>query len=190
MEIISGNSSLSAGLVFRLMPSGWFYQNMLTISQVHQDFLLPAVDEQKHRVYTDLIQAEERVAENLRERPYTIFAKLLLPALGRATQKSARMQSYLDAARVACAVERYRQTTGNLPETLEALCPRFLQSVPNDIIDGKPLRYHPESNGDYSLYCVGWNQTDDGGQLAWTGDKKKATVDAAHGDWVWLMTHR
>jgi hypothetical protein len=41
---------------------------------------------------------------------------------------------------------------------------------------------------------VGWDGNDDGGQLAWKKglgvadwDKKDSEVDAAKGDWVWVM---
>ena len=183
----SGSVSLGA---FGLAPSGWLYQNMLTISRIHQQFLLCVVDERDDRVFPALAEREESVAENLPAGPYTIFARLLLPALGKAIQKSARMQTYVDAARVACAIERYRLATGSLPETLEALCPRFLDSVRKDVIDGKSLRYRPDSGG-YLLYSVGWNQTDDGGQLAWVGEeeweKKRSHVDLTRGDWVWQI---
>jgi len=40
------------------------------------------------------------------------------------------------------------------------------------------------------LYSVGWNQTDDGGQLAWARQTKQDSVDSTRGDWVWRMTAR
>ncbi len=75
----------------------------------------------------------------------------------------AKDQTYVDAARVACALERYRLADGQLPEKLEALVPRYLAKIPNDVIDGQPLRYRLESDGNYVIYSIGWNQTDDGG---------------------------
>jgi len=176
--------------VFRLAPSGWFFQNMLTISRIHQDFLAPVINESARSVSPELAEREERVVETLRDGPYTIFARLLLPSLGKAIQRSARMQTYVDATRMGCAIERYRLGTKNLPETLDALCPQFVDTIPKDIIDAKPLRYRPDSSGGYLLYSVGWNQTDDGGQLAWARQTKQDSVDSTRGDWVWRMTAR
>jgi hypothetical protein len=52
------------------------------------------------------------------------------------------------------------------------------------VIDGKPLRYRLNSDGTYALYSIGWNQTDDGGQLAFVKQKKDTSVDITQGDWV------
>ena len=56
-----------------------------------------------------------------------------------------------------------------------------------DVIDGKPLRYKPETDGGYVLYSIGWDQKDDGGEIAWTRQGKGTGVDIGKGDWVWLM---
>jgi hypothetical protein len=173
--------------VFNLTPSGWFYQNKLTISRMCQDFTLPAVDEQARRVFPDISENGRHALERTRTGPYTIFAKLLLPALENAVLKPARMQTYVDATRVACALERYRLTNGKYPETLAPLVPRYLDRIPSDIIDGKPLRYRLNSDGSFLIYSVGWNRTDDGGQLAWKKQSKETSVDATSGDWVWQM---
>jgi hypothetical protein len=178
--------------VFNLMPSGWLFQNMLTISRMNQDFILPAADERAHRVFPGVSASGSHALQNLRAGPYTIFAMMLLPALEKVVAKSARMQTYADAARVACALERYRLANGQLPGTLEPLIPRFVDVIPNDVIDGKPLRYRRNSDGGYVLYSVGWNQTDDGGQAGWTSENKQETsgIDITKGDWVWLMPAR
>jgi len=66
---------------------------------------------------------------------------------------------------VACALERYRLANGEYPETLDALQPRFIETLPHDVIGGQPLKYHPTDNGQFALYSVGWNGTDDGGAV-------------------------
>jgi hypothetical protein len=185
----SSISSEEGSFAVRFIPSGMFYQNMLTISRFFEDFTLPAVDERAHRVSPELSAKGQRAIEEMRRGPYTILAKLLLPALGNAVRKSAVMQTYMDATRVACALERYRLANGKLPASLDGLAPRILAAVPSDVIDGKPLRFRLEPDGGYVLYSVGWNQTDDGGVLAWSKDKKES-VDLEHGDWVWRMAAR
>jgi hypothetical protein len=169
------------------MPSGWFYQNMLTISRMFQTFTIPTVDERAHRVFPEVAETGVRALGKMRTGPYTIFAKLLLPALGRAVQRTARMQTYVDAASVACALERYRLANGKLPDALETLAPTLIARIPDDVIDGKPLRYRVKADGGYVLYSVGWNGTDEGGQLAWKEQTKEPGLDLTKGDWIWMM---
>jgi hypothetical protein len=109
-----------------------------------------------------------------------------MPALSKALRRSARMQTSLDAARVGVALERHRLANDALPENLEALVPRYLAKIPTDLVDGKPLRYRRDADGGYSLYSVGWNQTDDGGEVA-RSKGKDSNPDIAKGDWVWEM---
>jgi hypothetical protein len=167
------------------MPRGWYYQNMLAISRMDQRFTLDAVDEQKCRFDAQKVDEGEQLLNKMRRTPYNWFAKELVPAISGATRKSARAQVYLDAARIACALERHRLSKGDLPDTLKALVPAFIDRIPEDVIDGKPLRYRRTSGGGYVVYSVGWNRTDDGGTIGWTADKKSADVKT--GDWVWQM---
>jgi hypothetical protein len=104
---------------------------------------------------------------------------------GCASVKSARTQTFVDAAQVACALERYRLVDGTLPDDLSALTPQFISSIPTDVIDGEPLRYRKTGDDSYIIYSVGWNQTDDGGEVGWTSDRE-TSVDISKGDWVWF----
>ncbi len=176
----------NAGYGFNLFPGGWFYQNMLTISRMHQDYTLAAVDEKAHRVFPDVSDKLDKTIAAMRASPYVIFAKLLMPALSNAVRRSARAQNAVDAAGVACALERYRLASGTLPGSLGELVPRFLDKIPNDIIDGQPLRYRRDADGSYVLYSIGWNQKDDGGVIGWTKGKTPKP-ELRNGDWVWQM---
>ena len=174
--------------VANFMPRGWLYQNMLAISQMHQDFTIGMADENTRRVLPGIVAAGDAASADLaceRMHPYKIFAALLFPAVNKAVIRSARMQTYVDATRVACALERFRLANGQIPEKLDALVPRFLAAIPNDVMDGQPLRFHPTPDGGYVLYSIGWNKTDDHGELAWAKKEKQSTVDANNGDWVW-----
>jgi hypothetical protein len=185
-----GNGGVGSAPPFNLIPSGWFYQNMLTISRLFQDFYLPAVDARAHRVFPEVSENAGRTISELRRGPYTFFAEIFLPSLEKVAAKSARMQTYVDAARVASALERCRLADGRLPDNLDALTPRLLQRIPNDLIDGEPLRYRRTSEAGYLLYSIGWNRTDEGGEVAWIKQKKDTNVDVTQGDWVWQMTAR
>jgi hypothetical protein len=181
----SEGSSRSSG-DFSPIPGGWFYQNMVAISELHERFTLKAVDEKTHRVSPELCAELETTLEKTSRGPYNIFAKMLMPALNKAARKTARMQTAVDSARVACALERYRLANNTYPEALKDLGANFVEQVPNDVIDGQPLRYQRMAEGGYVLYSVGWDNTDSNGQIVPTTGKDPG-VDIAKGDWVWDM---
>jgi len=78
----------------------------------------------------------------------------------------AKRQVALDEAQIACALERYRLEHGDYPTKLGELSPQFIDNLPPDVIDGQPLRYHRTADGQYRLYSIGWDESDQGGVLA------------------------
>ena len=69
----------------------------------------------------------------------------VLPAYNELAKHLARGEVGLSAAKVAVAAELYRRKTGQRPESLDALVPEFLPSVPVDPFDhGAPLKYDAE----------------------------------------------
>jgi hypothetical protein len=107
---------------------------------------------------------------------------MLFPAMSKAAEKFAMIQSSIDLARVACALERYRLAHGEYPETLDILAPQFIAKLPHDIINGQPLHYRRTADGQFVLYSVAWDEKDDGGITVLT---KSGSVDREKGDWVW-----
>ena len=173
---------------FRLIPAGWFDQNKLSLCRMHEKYLLPLVGDQDRRVVSPAaIQKANSALGRQRMRPYDLFSRMLLPALGRFAEKCARAQSSVDLARVACALERYRLANGQFPDTLDALVPKFIAKLPHDVINGQPLKYRRTDDGQFVLYSVGSNETDDGGTVELT---KNGNLDQNKGDWVWRYPAR
>jgi hypothetical protein len=106
-----------------------------------------------------------------------------MPAVSRSAERFGRAQAGFDLALVACALERHRLLTGQYPDTLDALTSPFLAKIPPDLITGQPLKYHRTEDGQFLLYSVGWNVTDDGGTVGLT--PRRQTFDPRKGDWVW-----
>lgn len=177
---------LPGALVAHLIPSGWFYQNQYRCVRMTTEFFLPAVDASKRTVSPDIVRESDRAlaAETKHTSPYNILEKMLLPALSSAVKKFAYAQSAVDLARTAIALERYRLAHGKYPATLDVLAPQFIAQVPHDVIGGGPLKYQREVDGQFVLYSVGWNETDDGGVVVF---KKGSSpdVNVSEGDWVW-----
>jgi len=74
----------------------------------------------------------------------------------------------IGATRVLLAMKAFKLDKGRLPATLDELVPAYLDAVPLDDFDGKPLRYNPAKK---IIYSVGEDLKDDGGMT------KKEYVD-------------
>lgn len=170
---------------FYLAPGGWYYQNMRLIGEMYRDFILPIVDESNRVVSPDLSGGMHGNLDQRRLGPYNFYVKLALPPLAAASIRTARTQTWVDEARVACAIERYRLAHHELPDTLSVLTPQYISMAPTDLFfDGQPLHYKFNTNGMYVLYSIGWNEVNDGGVPGLrTGSTPR--VDATKGDWVW-----
>jgi hypothetical protein len=87
------------------------------------------------------------------------------------------------ALRALIAVERYRLKHGKWPDKLEDTIPAFLDRVPEDPIDEKPIRYKRWADGTV-VYSIGNDRKDDGGDVVrpfkdfgyrlWDRDKRRA----------------
>ncbi len=171
---------------FNLIPNGWWYQNKLLMNRMHQELLLPPVDAANHRIDLEKCHSlgKDMTNELYRGFPaYKIFARMLMPALEGAIRKYAFAQVNVDEATLACALERYRLANGKYPDTLDALVPQFIQTVPHDVINGDPLHYRLADDGGFGLYSVGWNGRDDGGNVVMLKNGK--SQDITKGDWAW-----
>ena len=105
---------------------------------------LRALDAEPFRARFEAVGAE----------PWTVISDVILSCeRTRAKFRSA----------VACvAAMRYRNDHGNWPETLEALVPEYLPSVPLDPFTGKHVRYKITGTG-ITAYSIGQNLADDDG---------------------------
>ena len=54
----------------------------------------------------------------------------------------------------------YKKANGGLPKTLDELVPTYLEAVPADPADGKPIRYSMQKK---IVYSIGSDREDGGG---------------------------
>jgi hypothetical protein len=173
---------------FRAYPRGWFHQSQITLCQFYDQAVLPAVDLEQRLVSPEATRAAATTFEAIRSGgpswfPNRFLNDIVLPTVDGVTDKVARSQFHLDAAGIAIALEKYRQAHGEFPNALDALTPTFLPRLPHDVVTGQPLRYRLTDDGQYILYSVGWNQTDNGGTI---GRTPRGHVDRHQRDWVWF----
>jgi len=74
-----------------------------------------------------------------------------------------------------------------LPQNLASLAPEFLAEPPRDFMNGQSLRYRFNGDGSITLYSVGEDGRDDGGNpLPAVSDKNPQISSPWAGrDWVW-----
>ena len=170
-----------------LVPRGWIYQNMAVIGSFRwpdafdpeNETILPAKTDENARTF--------RKTTSRPLSPYNFLADIAVPNFSKAWQTTAYNQTIVNEAQIACALERYHLANGQYPDTLDALVPQFMETLPHDIIGGQPLRYRRTDDGKFILYSIGWNETDDGGQQK-SHRGYPYTDDYSKGDWVWPVT--
>ena len=184
----SHTGSSLANLFGRMAPRGWYDLEKLSYCRLLQMQLNGAFDAEKKQVFPRRIEANTNALDQAfaGRGPVTtictrhqLLAVIMLPALHNVPRRAAAAQIAVDEAAIACALERYRLSNGQYPENLDALLPNFISSLPNDVISGGPYKYHRTHDGQFVLYSVGWNETDDGGVPGNT------LFDDQKGDWVW-----
>lgn len=92
-----------------------------------------------------------------------LLSRIGLPNFNKAFQTALRYETRRELTIAALAVERHRLRHGRPPATLNDLVPAFLPAVPVDWMDGKPLRYRLNPDGAYTLWSIGEDLKDDGG---------------------------
>ena len=184
-------AKLADRIWFILVPQGWYDLEELNYCRGFQIQLAGALDTTKKRVSPTKVKVDAQALEQMMYAPgfagtglgailrHRLTARQLLPAFGKAVMKSAAAQTAFDQAAIACALERYRLANGHFPETLDALAPRFISPLPNDVLTGEPYKYRLTDDGRFVLYSVGWDEKDDGGVPG------KTLFDDKQGDWVW-----
>lgn len=124
--------------------------------------------------------------------PETLYGKLrfqmsshALASIAKALQRAMRAETERSVCVCAIALKRYSLRYGKFPDTLDALVPEFLSSVPIDYMDGKPLRYRLNADGSFTLYSVGEDGKDDGGDTALLPDRTSTRNLWDRKDFVW-----
>jgi hypothetical protein len=176
-------NNFPATAIFYLAPKGWFDQNKINMVQRRQKWDAPIVDDPQQTVSPKLVLAGEAAQSKMTYSPFNFSARLE-SFLDNYAQKVAREQTAVNLARVAIALERFRLAHGEFPESLDVLAPQFIAQVPHDVIGGQPLKYRRTDDGQFILYSIGWNETDDGGVVVFNRGTPPS-VDISQGDWVW-----
>lgn len=110
------------------------------------------------------------------------LARAASTAVGGGADHPAGALVYNDGAR---ALKRFALRHGGPPQSLDALAPEFLRSIPVDYMDGKPIKFRPLPTGGFVLYSVGEDGKDDGGDASLRPGKTNSRMIWDRNDAVW-----
>ncbi len=109
---------------------------------------------------------------------WCVFSQVLITLRPLLDCQDADHTARVRVAATVLAIERFRLAHGGtLPESLAELAPRWIEKLPLDPFDGRPLHYQ-KNGASYVVYSVGSNCQDDGG-VAWDNSLRKAPQDVA-----------
>ena len=171
------NDRSTKWLLLKYAPRGWLYQYMVIHARLNEKFCA-GFDAKKQTVSPRQIDDAGRLLMYNIDHvsPYSFPAGWVIPNWLKAMQRFASTQAMANEGAVACALERYRLSHADYPQSLEALVPQFIDKLPHDLIGGQPFKYRRVDAGQFLLYSIGWNETDDDGAPGKT---------ISDGDWVW-----
>ncbi|MEP6670445.1 MAG: hypothetical protein ABJF10_14895 [Chthoniobacter sp.] len=172
-----GGRNPTQEMEFRFCPRMVFRDNQLRQNQ-YLDELLARIDTAHQTIDIDrpAPSSAEQITDIYERLHYFLFATSA-GAFGGVEQRYVQLQTLLDEARLACALERFRASRGTYPERLADLAPEYIATIPTDIYARAPYRYQRLGETSFRLYSVGQNRTDDGGQLV-PGVQERKQLDA------------
>jgi hypothetical protein len=165
------------GLLSIATGRGWVRQNELTVVQ-HYDTL----DRLNETWANGDLPTRSVKFEALTFRPLAysfLAADAMREQLDDAHSHTDRLACISRMGVLVCALEQFRLANAKYPDSLEALKPIFLATIPLDPCSGKDFHYHAVGDSQFTLYSVGPDGRDDGGEYTNYPDRT---------DWLWPTT--
>jgi uncharacterized protein YerC len=106
-------------------------------------------------------------------------------SLSRVLSRALRAETDRSLVVVAIALKRYALRHGAPPSSLTSLVPEFLPALPIDYMDGQPLKYRLQPDGQFLLYSVGEDGKDDGGDSSLRPGQTNLRIAWDRKDVVW-----
>ncbi|HUG19128.1 MAG TPA: hypothetical protein VMM56_09140, partial [Planctomycetaceae bacterium] len=146
-----------------------FYNTLLYCDQLpferlrrtSSDYVIPPAPGSQADQTTSI--SDEEFYDLTRKSP---IAAALLPALNQAIDAIDREEVKYRTLLVTLAGQAFYRDQGRFPEVLDELVPGYLDEIPIDTYDGKPLKYRSNPSGPV-VYSVSMNTTDEGGRISW-----------------------
>ncbi len=113
--------------------------------------------------------------KKLKPNPFgEIVLALLIPSGQMAVEMKCGDKINIGATQLLIALKCYKIDNGDLPDSLDELVPQYIDKIPIDDFDGKPLRYSKQKK---IIYSVGSDLEDSGGPEPEEWEKLKKEND-------------
>ena len=179
---------LSGRIGIWLMPQGYLAWNHGTLVEAELNgFILPL----KKGGLAALADAAGTLETEIKDMNkwsnlHKLLASLAIPSVIGIAERVIATETQRRQALIACALERYFVQHQAYPAALADLVPQFLDQVPSDVMDGKPMRYRKTEKGRYVIWATGFDGKDDGGKVNATPDTVADLYKREYlGDWAW-----
>jgi hypothetical protein len=118
---------------------------------------------------------------------HAMFSQTIVTLSGL-SRKVLRAEASRQTVITAIALKRFQLKHNYYPTNLALLVPEFVSVVPHDPVDGEPLRYRLQPDGNFLLYSIGEDGRDDGGNPSLEKHTESSSfnwIDLHARDWVW-----
>lgn len=178
-DMVGSLMSTFGGTTTSSVPSVFRRASRKQLAAYADEFFEAAMQTAERRLYgqgTTPSDVIERYMPTQRKKDRYFVAQLFMPPVGQAVLERWQARTTHDAARTIVAVERYKRDHGAMPETLDLLVPEYLDLPPPDMYVDAPLGWALTEFG-WTLYSVGRNGTDEGGNPATSNAEQPTNGD-------------
>ncbi|MDP1587824.1 MAG: hypothetical protein Q8M07_08790 [Prosthecobacter sp.] len=184
----------AARLIASVLPEGWIDHSKSSIIRLYFNHIITPL---KSGSCTRLMEETDKLLAVIEEnhglrRLHYAFAYKSAPVVIHILRDAIYTETVRRQSLIAIALERYGLRHHKYPSTLPELVPVFLESLPLDPIDDKPMRYRQTDNGRYIIWSIGADREDDNGTppSAKRNGHLPFVISASDytGDWVWGYT--
>ncbi len=123
------------------------------------------------------------------DQPKAQVLNLLTPAYEAVKKATERTITNRNATALALAIHRYHRVNDRWPESMEDLLDGWISEPPIDRFTGEPLRFKIDDLGQLTVYGLGPDGDDDGGDRADAGQRPFVDLkQPSDGDWIYWPT--
>lgn len=180
-EYVAFAGEKTAAILLWPSPKGWLRRNQVEFNEI-LDLDLADIDAEHERIRPQYGRSLSLLNNQTRWQSLRVsrhIATHWMPNTVSSTYHICDKQTHMRQLTILCALARYRNDHGALPASLKQLIPDYLNVIPHDIMDGKPMRYRRTDEGGCILWSIGANRFDEGGTRG-----KGRIPSAKQPDWV------
>jgi hypothetical protein len=192
-ELLHGTGERTRETLWRV---AWSYPDQLRMLQGQQLLLETLRDARRTGDFSTAIQTQEQRLDALgipKDSAWFSGEEFNLrhafssgvSSLRKFTKKIMMIETSRQLVVTVIALERYKRHHGNYPAELASLVPDWVSALPQDPVNGQPLRYRLNDDGTFTLYSIGEDGVDNGADASNANPASTSFHWQQGRDWVW-----